>query len=109
MRPHRTFTRKGDDIHIELPISLRDAVLERQGRRADPGGVRHHDGAEVVQHRQRAAAQGQRRVPRRDGSRGDQYVTLEVMLPAKPDAELERLISQWQSGRNDSAHPTKEG
>ena len=27
VRPHRTFTRKDDDIHIELPISLRDAVL----------------------------------------------------------------------------------
>ena len=47
-------------------------------------------------------------VARRDGSRGDQYVTLEVMLPAKPDPELERLISQWQSGRSDSAHPTME-
>ena len=27
VRPHRIFTRKGDDIHVELPISLREAVL----------------------------------------------------------------------------------
>ena len=27
MREHPVFTRKGDDIHIELPIPLSDAVL----------------------------------------------------------------------------------
>src|ERR1700730_9956377 len=27
VRPHPVFTRKGDDIHVELPISLREAVL----------------------------------------------------------------------------------
>src|SRR3977135_4746513 len=27
VRPHPFFTRKGDDIHVELPISLREAVL----------------------------------------------------------------------------------
>jgi DnaJ-class molecular chaperone len=27
VRPHSIFRRKGDDIHVELPISLRDAVL----------------------------------------------------------------------------------
>ncbi len=32
VRPHRVFTRKGDDIHVELPISLSEAVL---------GGWRH--------------------------------------------------------------------
>jgi DnaJ-class molecular chaperone len=36
-----------------------------------------------------------RGVPRRDGTRGDEYVTLKVMLPEKPDPELERLIAQW--------------
>ena len=27
VEPHRFFTRKGDDIHLELPISLPEAVL----------------------------------------------------------------------------------
>ena len=78
---------------------------QRQGRRADPGGVRHHERAEVVQYRQRAAAQGQRRAAPGWQLRRS-IVTLAVMLPAEPDADLERLISQWQSGRSDSAHPT---
>jgi DnaJ-class molecular chaperone len=36
-------------------------------------------------------------VTRGANSRGDEYVALKVMLPDKPDPELERLIAQWQS------------
>jgi DnaJ-class molecular chaperone len=107
VRPHRTFTRKDDDIHIELPISLREAVLGGKVNVPTPEGSvtmtvpKWSNTGSVL----RLKGKG---VPRRDGSRGDQYVTLEVMLPAKPDAELERLISQWQSGHSDNAHPTME-
>ena len=107
VRPHRMFTRKDDDIHIELPISLREAVLGGKVDVPTPEGAvtmtvpKWSNTGSVL----RLKGKG---VPRRDGSRGDQYVTLEVMLPAKPDAELERLISQWQSGHSDSAHPTME-
>jgi DnaJ-class molecular chaperone len=34
--------------------------------------------------------------PRADGSRGDEYVRLEVMLPEKPDPELEKFVAQWR-------------
>jgi DnaJ-class molecular chaperone len=107
VRPHRTFTRKDDDIHIELPISLGEAVLGGKVDVPTPDGAvtmtvpKWSNTGSVL----RLKGKG---VPRRDGSRGDQYVTLEVMLPAKPDAELERLISQWQSGPSDNAHPTME-
>ena len=35
-------------------------------------------------------------VPRPDGTRGDEYVTLKIVLPEKPDPELERWVAQWQ-------------
>ena len=35
-------------------------------------------------------------VPRPDGGRGDEHVTLKVMLPETPDPELEKLIAQWR-------------
>jgi hypothetical protein len=38
-------------------------------------------------------------VPRADGSRGDAYVTLRVVLPDKPDAELEAFAERWQAGK----------
>ena len=34
------------------------------------------------------------------GERGDHYVTLKVMLPEPPDAELVRFVEQWSA-----AHP----
>jgi len=47
-------------------------------------------------------------VPRRGGAHGDEYVTLKVMLPEKPDPELEKLISQWRAARTDGARPSTE-
>ena len=37
-----------------------------------------------------------RGVPRPDGSKGDQYVSLKLVLPPKPDPELEKFVAQWQ-------------
>ena len=37
-------------------------------------------------------------VPLASGGRGDHYVTLQVMLPDPPDAELMRLVEQWSAG-----------
>jgi DnaJ-class molecular chaperone len=37
-----------------------------------------------------------RGVPRSDGGKGDQYVTLKLMLPQKPDPKLEAFVAQWQ-------------
>jgi DnaJ-class molecular chaperone len=95
VRPHRIFTRKGDDIHVELPVSLRDAVLGGKAKVPTPSG-------EVTMTIPKWANTGAvlrlkgRGVPRPDGSRGDEYVTLKVMLPETPDAELERFIAQWR-------------
>ena len=108
VRPHRTFTRKGDDIHIELPISLREAVL---GGKVD---VPTPDGAVTMTVPKWSNTGGVLRlkgkgVPRRDGSRGDEYVTLKLMLPINPDPELEKLIAQWRPGHGDNSRPTMGG
>ena len=39
VRPHRIFTRKGDDIHVELPISLKEAVLGGKVKVPTPSGA----------------------------------------------------------------------
>ncbi len=36
---HRFFTREGDDIHLELPITLKEAVLGGKVRTPTPGGA----------------------------------------------------------------------
>jgi DnaJ-class molecular chaperone len=48
-----------------------------------------------------------RGVKRADGTAGDEYVTLRVVLPAVPDPALEEFVAGWQAG---AAHdPRKEG
>jgi DnaJ-class molecular chaperone len=38
-------------------------------------------------------------VARPQGGYGDQYVTLKVVLPDKPDAELEEFITRWSKAQ----------
>lgn len=95
VRPHPLFKREGDNIQIELPVSLRDAVLGGKLRVPTPTGTVtmtipkwSNTGAKL-----RLKGKG---ILRPDGSRGDEFVTLKIVLPEKPDLELERCIAQWQ-------------
>jgi DnaJ-class molecular chaperone len=94
VRPHRIFTRKGDDIHVDLPISLGEAVLGGKVKVPTPSGPvtmtvpKWANTGTVLRLRGKG-------VPRIDGSRGDEFVTLKVMLPEKPDPELEKFVAQW--------------
>jgi len=94
VRPHRIFTRKGDDIHVELPISLKEAVLGGKVSVPTPSGAvtmtvpKWSNTGTVL----RLKGQG---APKPGGGRGDEYVALKVMLPERPDPELEKFVSQW--------------
>lgn len=98
VRPHPVFRRKGDDIHVELPISLADAVLGGKVSVPTPGGpvtmtVPKWSNTGTVL---RLKGKG---VPRSGGASGDEFVALKIMLPDKPDPELERLIAEWRSAK----------
>ena len=94
VRPHHIFTRKGDDIHVELPISLKEAVLGGKVSVPTPSGAvtmavsKWSNTGTVL----RLKGQG---APKPGGGRGDEYVSLKVMLPERPDPELEKFVSQW--------------
>ena len=96
--PHRFFTRVGDDIHVELPISLKEAVLGAKVRVPTPGGAvmltipKGSNTGSIM----RLKGKG---VARRSGS-GDEIVKLKVFLPPESDHELERFMAQWGEGAN---------
>jgi DnaJ-class molecular chaperone len=96
--PDRRFTRDGDDIHMELPISLSEAVLGGRIRVPTPTG----DVAMAVPKgsntgtTMRLKGKG---APRRGGGHGDQFVKLKVVLPKAPDPELETFVSNWEKGK----------
>jgi len=96
VRAHPIFSRKDDDIHVELPISLAEAILGGKVQVPTPTGPvtatvpKWSSSGRVL----RLKGKG---VPRRDGARGDEYATLKVMLPETPDPELEQCVAQWSA------------
>ena len=93
--PHRFFRREEDDIHLTLPVTIAEAVLG--GRITVPtvsGAVAMSIPAGSNSGRVlRLKGKG---VPRADGSRGDQYVTLSLALPeGTPDADLATFLREW--------------
>lgn len=94
IQPHRFFTRDGDDIRIDLPISLSEAVLGASVR------VPTADGA-VMLTVPKGSTSGKtlrlkgRGFHKKGGGRGDQLVTLMVDLPVHDDALVE-FVQGWK-------------
>jgi DnaJ-class molecular chaperone len=96
--PDTRFSRDGDDISLELPISLSEAVLGGRIRVPTPTG----DVTMVVPKgsntgtTMRLKGKG---APRRGGGHGDEFVKLKVVLPKSADPELEAFVSNWSKGK----------
>lgn len=94
IQPHRFFARDGDDIRIDLPISLSEAVLGASVR------VPTADGA-VMLTVPKGSTSGKtlrlkgRGFHKKGGGRGDQLVTLMVDLPVDDDALVE-FVQGWK-------------
>ncbi|MBI4725176.1 MAG: J domain-containing protein [Rhodomicrobium sp.] len=93
--PHPLFGRDGDNITLEVPISLSEAVL---GGRIEVPTI---DGR-VTLSVPKGASSGQVLRLRgkgiknsRNGATGDQLITLKIALPAQIDGELERFMQDW--------------
>lgn len=93
---HPHFRRSGDDIHIEVPVGLREAVL---GARIDVPTIsgpvslavpRGSNTGRVLRLRDKGVRNG------RSGARGHQLVTLKVVLPAAEDAALTAFLETWK-------------
>lgn len=95
---HPIFERDGNDIHIEAPISLREAVLGGKITAPTIGG----DVAVTVPKGTSSGAvlrlKGRGIDPGRSGKKGDQYVKLKIVLPEGGDKELEEFVRKWKSG-----------
>ena len=95
VKAHPTFKREGNDIHVEVPVTLQEAVLGGSievptidGRvsvtvpkGSNTGTVLRLKGKGVVDQKTR--------------QRGDQYVRLKVVLPPKSDEKLAEMVERW--------------
>jgi DnaJ-class molecular chaperone len=93
------FQRDGDDISIEVPISLNEAVLGGKIRVPTPTGdvsmsiPKGSNTGTILRLRGKGA-------PRREGGHGDQFVKLKIVLPRQPGPELEAFVSDWAAAKD---------
>jgi DnaJ-class molecular chaperone len=95
IQPHAFFERKDNDIHLELPVSLAEAVL---GGRIQVPTIDGPVSMTVPKGSNTGATlrlRGKGILDAKSRQQGDQYVHLKVVLPKAPDPELEKLVEQW--------------
>jgi DnaJ-class molecular chaperone len=98
---HRFFTRDGDDVRLDLPISLAEAVL---GAKVKVPTVENA----VMLTVPKGTSSGRtlrlkgKGFHKKGGGRGDQLITLMVQVPAE-DAALEAFVAGWAN--RDAGNP----
>lgn len=90
---HPYFKRDGNDIHLELPISIDEAILGGDIQVPTPRG-------KLTVRIPRNSSSGTRLRLKGKGvetksETGNMYVALKIMAPARRDADLEKAIKEW--------------
>lgn len=90
VRPHAFFRREGQDIHMDLNVSLTEAVEGGRVQAPTPGGpvtltipAGSNTGKTLRLKGKGVAGQG------------DQFVRLQVVLPESVDEELKKFVKKW--------------
>lgn len=95
VRPHKYFTRKGNNLYLDFSATVDEAVMGLAVSVPTPSGLvrmnlpKGSNTDSVV--RLRGCG-----VPS-PGRHGDLYVNIKIMLPKQPSAGLEKLIQTWSS------------
>lgn len=94
VEPHPLFARDGDDLRLEVPVSLAEAVLGGRVEVPTPTGTvalnvpKGSNTGTVLRLRSKG-------VPRESGGAGDLYVRLKVVLPERQDEALAEMVRAW--------------
>lgn len=98
VQPHACFKRDGDEVRLDLPVTLDEAVNGAKIRVPTVSGA-------VMLSVPPSSSSGKvlrlkgRGFTRKDGTRGDQLVTLQIVLPEN-DADLAERLAGWTDTRD---------
>ena len=98
VRPHRFFTRDGDNILLDLPITVKEAALGAEVRAPTTTGSvmlkipKRSNTGDMLRLRGKG-------VKKRDGA-GDELVKLKVTMPTEAEPELEAFLANWTPSSN---------
>src|SRR3989441_1000598 len=97
VKPHEFFERRGDDLYTKIPITVSEATL---GAKIE---VPTMDGRSLVRippgtNSGKTLRLKEKGVPSaRNGSRGDQYVEIQVVVPPPTDERVRNLMKELES------------
>lgn len=100
IRPHPFFEREGDDIILDLPITLDEAVLGGKVEAPTIGGrvaLTINKGASSGQ-TLRLRGKGVKNA--QSGNTGDQLVKLRIVMPQRLDRELTEFMEGWRASHS---------
>ena len=92
---HPFFTRKENNVHMTLPVTVGEAIL---GGKVDVPTVAGAVSLTIPKGSNTGATlrlKGQGIIDPKSGQKGDQYVHLQVVLPDGADPELEAFVEDW--------------
>lgn len=98
VRPHPIFRREGDALVMDLPVSIPDAILGGKVEAPTPDGAvsltvpKGANTGQSLRLKGRGLAIG-------GGKRGDLLARIVLMLPDKPDHDLEAFADRWRKER----------
>ncbi|MFH1340937.1 MAG: DnaJ C-terminal domain-containing protein [Pseudomonadota bacterium] len=96
VQPHPFFRRKDDNIHVEVPVTLSEAVLGGRievptiGQPVTVTVPKGSNTGSTLRLRERGIRN------RKSGQRGHQLITLKVMLPTAEEPELVEFLQAWR-------------
>jgi DnaJ-class molecular chaperone len=96
VKPHAFFRRKDDNIHVEVPVTLKEAALGARIEVPTIGGPvtvtvpKGSNTGTTLRLRDRGIRN------RKSGQRGHQLITLKVVLPAVEEPELVAFLETWR-------------
>ena len=101
VKPHRLFGRKGDNLTLEVPVTFDEAALGAEIKVPTLGGL----AGDPADRRRAPPTAGCFRVrgrgaPRKDGSKGDLLVTVDVQVPDTLDEATRAAVTAYRDARS---------
>jgi DnaJ-class molecular chaperone len=92
---HRFFTRKDNSVHMQLPITLGEAVLGGAVKVPTVSGLVELQVPKGSNSGSTLRLRGKGIRDNRSGQQGDQYIQLQIVLPDADEEDLAAFLSEW--------------
>ncbi len=94
--PHPFFKREGDDIYVEVPVTVPEAALGAKIEVPTLDGISKMTLPPGTQGGQRFKLKGKGFPSPKTGRRGDQYVDIKIVVPKNLDSKGKELIKEME-------------